>query len=100
LADINNGPFGVSALQEADFQSTASMDSAGTIFNMPVDNWFSTALNKTALQHINATGSTQFRLRFQTDDNDDLGADTIKFYSGDTAILDYRPILQIEYYVP
>jgi hypothetical protein len=100
LVDINNGPFGASALQATDFQAAASMDSAGTILNIPVENWFSAALDKTALQYINKTGSTQFRLRFQIDDDDDLGADTIKFYSGDTLILDYRPVLQIEYYVP
>jgi hypothetical protein len=52
------------------------------------------------LQYINETGSTQFRLKFQLDDNDDLGADTIKFYSGDSVTLNYRPVLQIEYYVP
>ncbi|MDO9302048.1 MAG: hypothetical protein Q7T89_11720 [Anaerolineales bacterium] len=100
LVDISNGPFGVSALEESDFQAPASMNWAGTILNAPVDNWFSADLEKTALQYINKTGSTQFRLKFQLDDNDDLGADTIKFYSGDTVTLDYRPVLQIEYYVP
>ncbi len=70
------------------------------ILNTPADNWFSAAMDNTALQYINLTGSTQFRLKFQIDDNDDLGADTIKFYSGDSAILDYRPVLQVEYYVP
>ena len=100
VVDINNGPFGVSALQETDFQAPASKDFAGMILNAPADNWFSAAMDKTALQYINLTGSTQFRLKFQIDDNDDLGADTIKFYSGDSAILDYRPVLQVEYYVP
>jgi hypothetical protein len=100
LVDISKGPFGASALQETDFQSTASMDSAGAIFNKPVDNWFSAELNIPALQYINTTGSTQFRLRFEVDDNDDLGADTIKFYSGDTSAPDYRPVLLIDYYVP
>jgi hypothetical protein len=100
VVDINNGPFGVSALQETDFQAPASKDFAGMILNTPADNWFSAAMDNTALQYINLTGSTQFRLKFQIDDNDDLGADTIKFYSGDSAILDYRPVLQVEYYVP
>jgi hypothetical protein len=100
LVDINNGPFGVSALQEADFQAAASMDWAGMILNAPVDNWFSAELEKAALQNINETGLTQFRLRFQLDDNDDRGADTIKFYSGDTVTPNYRPMLQVEYYVP
>jgi hypothetical protein len=100
LVDINSGTFGVSALQETDFEATASMNSAGMILNTPVDNWFSATLEKTALQYVNTTGSTQFRLKFQLDDNDDLEADTTKFYSGDTVTLDYRPVLQIEYYVP
>jgi len=99
LVDINNGPLGTSALQVADFQTTASMDSAGTMLNAPVDNWFSAELNKNALTYIDTAGSTQFRLRFQIDDNDDLGADTIKFHSGDSANLDYRPVLQIKYYI-
>jgi len=100
LVDINNGPLGTSALQVADFQAAASMDSAGTMLNAPLDNWFSAELNKNALTYINTAGSTQFRLRFQIDDNDDLGADTIKFHSGDSANLDYRPVLLIEYYMP
>jgi hypothetical protein len=100
LVDISRGVFGASALQEMDFQSIASMDSAGTMFNKPVDNWFSAVLDIPALQYINVTGQTQFRLRFQIDDNDDLGADTIKFYSGDTTALDYRPVLLVDYYVP
>jgi hypothetical protein len=100
LVDISNGPFGASALEESDFQAPVSMNWAGTILNAPVDNWFSADLEKAALPYINETGSTQFRLKFQLDDNDDLGADTIKFYSGDTVTLDYRPVLQVEYYVP
>jgi hypothetical protein len=100
LVDINKGALGASALQEADFQATASMDSAGTMFNKPVDNWFSAELNIPALQYINTTGQTQFRLRFEIDDNDDLGADTIKFYSRDTSTSDYRPVLLVNYYLP
>ena len=100
VVSINSGPFGDSALQETDFQAPASQDFAGMMLNAPVDNWFSAAIDKSAFQYVNLTGSTQFRLRFQLDDNDDLGADTIKFYSGDSVLLDYRPVLQIEYYVP
>jgi hypothetical protein len=100
LVDIRSGAFGASALQVADFQSTSSLDSAGTVLNAPVDNWFSAILIDPALPFISRTGPTQFRLRFQIDDNDDLGADTIKFYSGDTAIIDNRPLLLVEYYLP
>ncbi|MEW5829984.1 MAG: hypothetical protein AB1846_13910 [Chloroflexota bacterium] len=45
------------------------------------------------------TGVTQFRLRFARDDNDDKGADCLKFFSGNAALW-ARPQLIIEYYVP
>jgi hypothetical protein len=73
---------------------------AGFFPNTPADNWFSAAMSEPALEFINRTGETQFRLRFQLDDNDDMGADTIKFYSGDAATAAYRPVLVVEYYVP
>ncbi len=98
--DISKGSFGINALQDTDFQSPAGLDLVGTISNSPTDNWFSMVLDESVVEYINKTGPTQFRLRFQMDDNDDLGADTIKFYSGDTTAVDYRPILQVEYYTP
>ncbi len=100
LVDINNGPFGLPALQAADFQAAASMAPAGMLLNDPVDNWFSAVLDKNALQYINKTGSTQFRLGFQTANNGDLGADTIKFHSGNSLTPGYFPNLQVDYYVP
>ncbi len=100
LVDINSGPFGTNALQVTDFQAPASLEAATTIPNSLVDNWLSATLNESAFAFINKTGSTQFRLRFQIDDDDDLSADTLKLYSGDTATLDLRPVLVIEYYLP
>ncbi len=43
---------------------------------------------------------TQLRLRFSTDDNNDNGADIIRFFSGNVAVFGVRPILMISYYVP
>jgi len=42
---------------------------------------------------------TQFLLRFSKDDNNDLGADFLKIYSGNAAEA-YRPQLIVEYYNP
>jgi len=70
------------------------------LLNDPVDNWFSAVLDKNALQYINKTGSTQFRLGFQTANNGNLGADTIKFHSGNSLTPGYFPNLQVDYYVP
>ena len=98
--DIGGGIFGLPALQEADFESAAGMDLAGVIFDAPQENWYSAALERAALQLINLKGPTQLRLRFQTDDNDNLSADTVKFHSGDSRLPGDRPLLQVEYYAP
>jgi hypothetical protein len=86
LVDIRTGSFGNRALQASDFQAASSMDAAGTISNTPVDNWYSTTLDKTALSFI-------------ANDNNQV-ADTIKFYSGDDPGRSNRPVLEIEYYIP
>jgi hypothetical protein len=100
LVDIRYGPFsGSNTLQSGDFEA-ASNQNAGTIFNMPSGDWYSGTLEPRAFPHINLIGVTQLRLAFQLDDNDNLIADTVQFYSGDHADLAYRPQLQIQYYVP
>ncbi len=93
------GPFPFRGLQALDFQSPASMDAAGVIENNPLDSWYWAWLDGAAFTHINLRGITQLRLRFQLDDNDDLGDDYLRFYSGDYNDLTARPRLLIEYYV-
>jgi hypothetical protein len=101
VVDIRYGPFSrVNALQITDFQAAASRNGAGVILNAPANNWYSSNLRAIAFPDINLIGITQFRLRFQLDDNDDLGADTIQFYSGDHGDLAFRPRLEIQYYLP
>lgn len=101
LVDIRNGAFnGNGALQPSDFQAAPSKSVAGKIPNSPVSNWYSLTWYSSVLSLINKTGVTQFRLRFQKDDNNDNGADYAKFFSGDQATVGIRPTLIIEYYVP
>jgi hypothetical protein len=100
LVDIKGGTFGRSVLEVADFQFPASLDAVGVISSPAADNWLSSLLDEPALQFINTTGQTQFRLRFQLDDNDDLSADTLKVYSADAVTPASRPVLVVEYYVP
>jgi len=101
LVDIRSGSFGGNrALQVSDFQVASSKDAVGTITNTPDGNWYSTTLDQSALAYINKLSTTQFRLRFQIATNNDHGADTIKFYSGDDPGRSNRPILEIEYYIP
>ena len=100
LADIRNGPFsGNSILQLNDFKAAASRNNAITFTNTRLGNWYSQPLSLSYFQRINKTGITQFRLRFAKDDNNDLGADFLKIYSGNAGTAN-RPQLIIEYTVP
>ena len=99
--DMRKGAFGGSnALQLLDFQAAVSMNAAGTIKNTPSSGWYSVTFNSSAFTYINLTGVTQFRLRFSIDDNNDNGADYLKFYSGNYSSVSLHPLLVIEYYVP
>ncbi len=98
--DISNPFFGTAtALQAADFQATATSLNAATFNATPVNGIYNAILNGAGKANINFTGPTQFRLRFAIDDNNDLGADFIKFFSGNAAVIN-RPQLVITYTVP
>jgi hypothetical protein len=94
------GPLGIYSLQVSDFQDPASRDAVGLIQNIPVSGWYWSMLDSTAFQYINLTGGTQFRLRFQRDDNDNLKNDYLRFFSGNYSVATDRPQLLVEYYVP
>lgn len=100
-ADIRKPYFGTGGgLAAADFQATADRASTATFGATPVDSWYSAVLNSAGYPFINLAGSTQFRLRFQIDDNDDIGADLMKFHSGNHTTVSARPTLIIDYYIP
>jgi hypothetical protein len=99
MMDIRKGAFGGNAaLQLADFQATANK-SGMVIPNTPAAGWYVRSLPANTLTLINKFGVTQFRLRFALDDNDDLAADFIKFFSGE-AVAANRPKLIVQYYIP
>ncbi len=83
-----------------DFQAAPGRPNVGTFSAVPVSNWYTAVLLSTAYPFINKTGTTQFRLRFLTDDNNDNAADYMKFFSGNYAIAAARPTLIITYYIP
>jgi len=92
------GPFQFRRLQNSDFESPSSRDAVGIIENNPYNGWYWSYLDGSAFEHINLYGSTQIRLRFQVDDNDDNGNDYLRFFSGDHNQLRDRPRLLVEYY--
>lgn len=99
--DIRRPYFGTSIkLSIRDFQAAASKSAVGTFGSTPANSWYSAILSSTAYPFINLTGTTQFRLRFVKDDNDDMSADYMRFISGDHATVNARPTLIIEYYIP
>jgi hypothetical protein len=101
LLDVRKGVFSNNnALQLGDFQAVASKSAGWKITNTPVSGWYSVNFGASIFIYVNRTGITQFRLRFTKDDNNDNGADYLKFYSGNYAGITSRPQLIIEYYVP
>ncbi|MEK6753498.1 MAG: hypothetical protein AABZ00_14670, partial [Chloroflexota bacterium] len=100
-ADMRKPFFGADAgLYANDFEATAGKTSAATFSATPASNWYSALLNAAGRGYVNKTGTTQFRLRFATDDNNDNSADYMKFFSGNYATASFRPTLVIEYYIP
>jgi hypothetical protein len=100
-ADIRSPFFGTTLnLLVNDFQATVSKAAVGTFVIPPVNNWYSASIGSVAFPYINRTGTTQFRLYFTKDDNDDNGADYVNLFSGDYTTASDRPTLIIEYYVP
>jgi M6 family metalloprotease-like protein len=100
LIDIRNNAFSDnSALQLSDFQSAASKNAVGVISKTAINGWHTKVWTAGVFPYINLAGLTQFRLRFAKDDNDDMGADFLSFYSGNSTAVN-RPKLIVEYYVP
>jgi hypothetical protein len=99
LMDVRRGSFsGNPALQRTDFHAYSN---AGAAVPCAASNgWYTKVWPSGLVNYINKTGLTQLRLRFSRDDNDDLSADYLNFYSGDYGTTSYRPQLIIEYYVP
>lgn len=97
-ADIRKLKFGTRpTLQSSDFQARASKNQVGKFSRTTISGLYSADLDFLAYPYVNKFGTTQFRLRFNKDDNNDAGADYFKFYSGNSV---YKPVLIVEYAVP
>jgi len=83
-----------------DFQAAANGSMVGIFDTAPLNNWYSALIGSSGYSYINLTGTTQFRLRFEKDDNDDNGADYMTFFSGNYTVANLRPTLIVEYYLP
>jgi len=97
LLDIRTGTFSNDVLLKLnDFSALANIGSAqDKLVESPL-NWYTANLSSVNLGFVNKYGITQFRLGFSKDDNDDMGADYIKFFSGSAASAD-QPLLIVNY---
>ena len=97
--DISTGWFGTSSsLALTDFNAAASAAKVGAFNKIPAGGWYSMTLNATGRSNINKIGLTQFRLYFGKDDNDDMSAYFMKFFSGNA--VSGKPQLIITYTLP
>jgi hypothetical protein len=98
--DMRTPSFGADLLSINDFQILAGRSAVATFGTVPVSNWYSAVLNGSGRNYTSKTTTTQFRLRFATDDNNNLVADYMRFYSGDHGNSAVWPQFIVEYYVP
>jgi len=98
--DVQSGSgfSGSTTLQTGDFQATATAVQAASLTNA-VNNldWSTGSPNAAGLAAINKTGTTQLRVYFSLDDNNDGGTDYIGYYSGDNGTSANRPQLVVTY---
>ena len=100
VVDIQKPYFGTTAsLTANDFQAASGQAGIAIFDSTPVSSWYTANLDIVGFPYINLTSTTQFRLAFTLDDNNDFGADYMSFFSGDDMVAN-RPQLIIEYYVP
>ena len=100
LVDVRRPYFGSAVeLQASDFEAAADGNAVGIVEYVSGALWYTATLDGSAFSSINVAGTTQFRLRFALDDNDDNDQDVLKFYSGDAAPED-QPVLTVDYFLP
>ena len=69
-----------------------------TLSNAPSNfDWSEGLLDAAGLAAVNLTGTTQLRISFALDDNDDSGHDYMQYYNGANSNPDRHPQLVIEY---
>lgn len=99
-ADVQNGSgfSGSTTLQTGDFQAAATAVQATSLSNAASNGTWSTGnLNAAGIAAVNKTGTTQLRIYFNLDDNDDTGNDYLGYYSGENGTAANRPQLVVTY---
>jgi hypothetical protein len=97
--DVQTGGFsGSTSLQTGDFQAAATAVQVAALSDATSNGaWSEGSLNAAGLAAIDKSGTTQFRVYFALDDNDDGGNDYLGYYSGDNSSSANRPQLVVSY---
>ncbi|MCP3960810.1 MAG: DNRLRE domain-containing protein, partial [bacterium] len=97
--DVNSGGFsGNLALENGDFQAAAAAVQSATLSNAASNgDWSEGSLDAAGLSAIDTSGTTQMRVYFDLDDNDDGGDDYVGYYSGDNGTSSRHPQLVVVY---
>ena len=86
------------ALTSEDFQATADAAQVASLSNAAANGqWSEGALNASGLLILNKTGTTQCRVYFATDDNNNGTSDYMGWYAGDNGTAANRPQLVVVY---
>jgi hypothetical protein len=99
--DVRSGPFnGNPALEAGDYEAAQSAAVVATMSSVVSNGQVSSgSFNAAGLGAVNKTGTTQVRIYFTLDDNDDLSNDYVSFYSGEDNTASDRPRLIVTYTV-
>ncbi len=93
-----SGFSGSTTLQTGDFVGASAAIQATSLTNAASNGaWSEGSLNAAGLAALDKTGTTQLRVYFNLDDNDDLGNDYLGYYSGDNSTAANRPQLVVTY---
>ena len=101
LVDLATPAFGTSSLVASDWESSATKLAVSkfawpayldgmTIYSR-LENWDNDL--------VNLTGDTQFRIRYENDDDGDGVADYMSYATGNHSTASYRPTLTVKYYI-
>lgn len=99
LCDARTPFFGSTrSLVSGDFQAASGASGGATVGAVAVNGFLPAPLQSGAVGQVSKKSTTQLRLRFQLDDDNDGGADYVSFFSGNAPSA-RRPMLRV-YYLP
>ncbi len=97
--DVQTGGLsGSTTLQASDFEVSPFVVHGASLTNAASNGaWSEGVLTAAGALAVNKRGTTQFRIYFELDDNDNVRADYIGYYSGGNANAGNRPQLVVTY---